>query len=200
MARICFPAFPYVHFSKLSNDDVSALYAFFMTRAPVVAAERSSTIPFPLNIRALQAGWKLLFFQPGRFVPDPKHSAEWNRGAYLAEGLSHCGACHTPRGSLGAERRDRAYTGARSDGWLAPALGQRNTGSVPWSREDLVAYLTTGASERHGDAAGPMRAVAHGLSRLPASDVAAIATYVAGDPAAEHPTTQRPGAAREIRP
>ena len=102
-----FPAFPYDHFTKLSDDDVKALYAYFMTRPPVRSPAKANTIPFPLNIRYLQAGWKLLFFRPGRYEPDAAKSAEWNRGAYLALGLSHCGACHTPRNLLGARKGRR---------------------------------------------------------------------------------------------
>jgi mono/diheme cytochrome c family protein len=86
-----------------------ALYAFFMTRAPVRAPAHKNGLPFPLNIRYLQAGWRLLFFRPGRFEPDASKSAEWNRGAYLAEGLSHCGVCQTPRNLLGAEEAGAAY-------------------------------------------------------------------------------------------
>jgi mono/diheme cytochrome c family protein len=80
-----FPAFPYDHFTKLSDDDVEALYAYFMTRPPVRASAPANTIPFPFNVRALQEGWKILFFRPGRFQPASDKSAEWNRGAYLAE-------------------------------------------------------------------------------------------------------------------
>jgi len=109
---LLFPAFPYDHFAKLSDDDVRALYAYFMTRTPVRSSAKTNTIPFPLNIRYLQEGWKLLFFRPGRFRPDAGKSAEWNRGAYLALGLSHCGACHTPRNMLGAEEAGEPYAGA----------------------------------------------------------------------------------------
>ena len=96
-----FPAFPYDHFTQLTDADVAALYAYFMTRPPVPSPARANDLPFPLNMRALQAGWKLLFFRPGRFEPVPGRDAEWNRGAYLVEGLSHCGACHTPRNAAG---------------------------------------------------------------------------------------------------
>jgi len=174
-----FPAFPYDHFTKLTDGDVAALYAYFMTRPPVRQDDSDNTVPFPLNIRLLQAGWKFLFFSPGRFHPEPAQSAIWNRGAYLAEGLSHCGACHTPRGKLGAEIKDRAYTGALIDGWIAPALDKTNPSPVPWTRAELVAYLGTGVSRYHGTAAGPMGAVPRGLSHLPAADIAAIATYFA---------------------
>lgn len=174
-----FPAFPYDHFSKLTDEDVAALYAYFMTRPPVVAAAKRNTVPFPLSVRMLQAGWKLLFFTPGRYRPDPAHDAQWNRGAYLAEGLSHCSACHTPRGALGAELKGRAYAGAPIDTWIAPPLDKTNPTPVPWTQDELVAYLGTGVSQYHGTAAGPMGEVARGLSHLPASDVAAIATYFA---------------------
>src|SRR5271165_1928367 len=123
---LLFPAFPYDHFTRLSDDDVRALYAYFMTRQPVRSPAQGNTIPFPLNIRYLQAGWRLLFFRAGRFEPDPSKSDEWNRGAYLAKGLSHCGACHTPRNTLGAEKSGDAYAGAVVDNWIAPPLTAAN--------------------------------------------------------------------------
>lgn len=174
-----FPAFPYDHFSKLTDGDIAALYAYLMTRPPIRAEARGNTVPFPLNIRMLQAGWKLLFFRLEPFRPDPARNAEWNRGAYLAEGLSHCGACHTPRNGLGAEKKSRAFAGASIDGWVAPPLDRTNPSPVPWSRDELAAYLASGISRFHGTAAGPMAAVPRGLSRLPASDIQAIATYFA---------------------
>lgn len=174
-----FPAFPYDHFNKLTDSDIAALYAYLMTQAPVRAPARGNTVPFPLNIRMLQAGWKLLFFRPAPFRPDAGKDAAWNRGAYLAEGLSHCGACHAPRNGLGAEKKDRAYVGAPIDGWIAPPLDRTNPSPVPWSRDELAAYLATGISRFHGTAAGPMAPVSRGLSRLPQSDIEAIATYFA---------------------
>jgi len=175
-----FPAFPYDHFSKLTDADVTALYAYIMTRPAVVAKEESTTIPFPLNIRALQAGWKLLFFRPERFVPDARQGAEWNRGAYLAEGLGQCGACHTPRGMLGTEQRAHAYAGGSIDGWAAPPLRKIGTRKSPWSHAEFVAYLSTGKSHHRGTAAGPMAAVSRSLAKLPPADIAAIATYFTG--------------------
>ena len=174
-----FPVFSYDHFTRLSDEDVRALYAYFMTRTPVHAPARPSGIPFPFNIRYLQAGWKLLFFRPGRFVPDDKKSAEWNRGAYLALGLSHCGACHTPRNLLGAEKPGDAYGGAVVDNWVAPPLTTANPAPAPWTREELYDYLRTGTSKLHGTAAGPMSPVVRGLGALPDSDIRAIATYFA---------------------
>src|SRR5216683_1226257 len=174
-----FPAFPYDHYTKLSDDDVRALYAYFMTRAPVRAPARTNELAFPLNIRYLQEGWKLLFFRSGRFEPDDGKTAEWNRGAYLADGLSHCGACHTPRNSLGAEKAGDAYAGATVDNWIAPPLTAANPAPVPWAQEELYSYLHNGVSVLHGTAAGPMSPVVHGLSALPEADVRAIAVYFA---------------------
>ena len=174
-----FPVFSYDHFTKLTDEDVRALYAYFMTRTPVHAPPRSSGIPIPFNIRYLQAGWKLLFFRPGRFEPEVDKSAEWNRGAYLAQGLSHCGACHSPRNLLGAEKRGNAYGGAVIDNWVAPSLTAANPAPAPWSREELYEYLHAGASTLHGTAAGPMFPVVQGLGALPDSDIRAIATYFA---------------------
>src|SRR5258708_6163053 len=165
-----FPAFPYDHFTKVSNDDVKALYAYMMTRPPVRAVAPANTFPFPLNIRLLQEGWKILFFRSGRYQPDASKSAEWNRGAYLAQGLSHCGACHTPRNLLGAEKTADAYAGATIDNWIAPALTDANPSPVPWTEDELFSYLRNGVAPLHGVTAGPMSPVVHaGLSAVPDS-------------------------------
>ena len=175
-----FPAFPFDHFTKLSDADISALYAFMMTRKPVQTVPAENTVPFPLNIRPLQAGWKLLFFHSGEFQPVADKSAEWNRGAYLAEGISHCGACHTPRNPLGAEETSKQYAGASIDGWIAPALTAANPSPVPLTEDEIYAYLRNGVSIYHGVAAGPMSPVVHdGLAKLPDSDIHALAVYLA---------------------
>jgi mono/diheme cytochrome c family protein len=174
-----FPAFPYDHFTKLSDADVSALYAFMMTRPAVNAPARRNRLPFPLNLRPLQAGWKLLFFRPGRFEPNPAKSAEWNRGAYLAQGVSHCGACHTPRNALGAEKRDATFAGAPIDNWLAPPLTAANPSPAPWDQAEMTSYLRAGVSRYHGTAAGPMAPVVNdGLTKVSDADIHAIAVYL----------------------
>lgn len=199
-----FPAFPYTHFTKLSDADVSALYAYFMTRPAVQAKAPSNTVPFPLNIRALQAGWKLLFFHPGRYAPDSAKSAEWNRGAYLVEGIGHCGACHTPRNALGAEKTGERFTGALIDGWIAPSLTASNASPAPWDDRELTAYLRSGVSRYHGTAVGPMAPVTRGLAALPDTDVKAMAVYLtdingaASRSAALAPALQRAAAANNI--
>jgi mono/diheme cytochrome c family protein len=194
-----FPAFPFDHFTKVSDDDVKAIYAYLMTRPLVRAPARASTIPFPLNIRAFQEGWKILFFRSGRFEPVAGKSAEWNRGAYLALGLSHCGACHTPRNLLGAEKAGDAYAGAVIDNWIAPPLTAANPAPVPWTQEELHSYLRNGMSVLHGTAAGPMSPVVHGLSALPESDIQALASYFADvDHAGDRLVSANPAVARAM--
>src|SRR6267154_3258451 len=149
-----YPTFPYDHFTNVADEDDHALYAYLMTREPVHAPARENQLPFPLDQRFVIAGWKLLFLRRGTYQPDTTKSAEWNRGAYLAEGLSHCGACHTPRNLLGAERSSQAYAGAEIDGWIAPPLTDANPAPSPWSQADLFSYLRSGSSTMHGTAAG----------------------------------------------
>src|SRR5262245_278425 len=173
-----YPAFPYDHFTRVADDDVHALYAFIMTREPIRAETPANALPFPLSQRALIAGWKLLFFKPGELKPDPTLSAELNRGAYLVEGLAHCGACHTPRNWLGAQQNDRYLGGGEIEGWHAPALNARSPAPVAWTRDQLFTYLRTGFVVPHGVAAGPMQAVANNLGQVAEQEVKAIAAYI----------------------
>jgi mono/diheme cytochrome c family protein len=185
-----FPAFPFDHFTKVRAEDVKALYAFLMTRAPVQSEPPANTLPFPYNIRALQAGWKLLFLKKGEFVDDPAKSAEWNRGAYLAEGLAHCSACHTPRNAAGAEKTNAAYAGATIEGWYAPAINAAPTSPVPWTQDEFFGYLRSGGTALHGSAAGSMSEVVHdSLAQLPDADVHALAAYFADVSGASNPAT-----------
>lgn len=174
-----FPALPYTHFAKLSDEDVHALYAFMSTIPAVPGTPPENTLPAPLSWRALQGGWKLLFFKGGEFSPNPDKTPEWNRGAYLVEGLGHCSACHSPRNGLGAEETgDRAYAGAFVDGWYAPSINAMQDAKLPWTAETLYAFLRHGASPLHGAATGSMSDVVHdGLADLPDADILAIATY-----------------------
>ena len=171
-----FPAFPYDHFTLLTDDDIGALYAYLMTVPPVIARARPNTVPFPIDIRALQAGWKMLYFKPEPFRPDPAKSEAWNRGAYLAEGLAHCGACHTPRNILGAESVGHPYFGAKieNDWWALPL--HITFSPQRWTEDELATFLR-GGTTIHGRAKGPMGPVIQALSALPESDIRAIATY-----------------------
>jgi mono/diheme cytochrome c family protein len=174
-----YPAFPYDHFTHLTDDDIHALYAFVMAREPVSSRPPENKLPFPFNIRPLLAGWKLLFLTTGPRAGDANQSAEWNRGAYLAEALGHCGACHTPRNVLGAERKSRAYAGGESEGWDAPALDANSPAPVKWTALQLYAYLSSGWQAQHGASAGPMAPVTDNLAGVPEKDVRAIAVYIA---------------------
>jgi mono/diheme cytochrome c family protein len=177
--RHLYPAFPYDHYTRVADDELRALYAFLMTRDPVHARPPENELVFPLNVRMLVAGWKLLFFDAVAFKPDPDRSAEWNRGAYLAEGLGHCGSCHTPRNFLGARKKQLHYAGGTVEGWQAPALNASSRTPVPWSVEALERYLTRGVSDVHEVSAGPMTRVVENLADAPAAEVRAIAVYVA---------------------
>jgi nicotinate dehydrogenase subunit B len=176
--RHLYPAFPYPHFAKTTDADLQALYAYLMAQAPVHAANRETALAFPFNLRPLMAGWNMLFHRPATLEADASRSAIWNRGAYLVESLGHCGACHSPRNALGAEKK--AYlAGGFAEGWEAPPLTALSAAPIPWSEGELFAYLRTGVSRFHGVAAGPMAPVVKELSSLPDSDIRAMANYLA---------------------
>lgn len=173
-----YPTFPYDHFTNVTDEDDRALYAYLMTRQGVRAPARANELSFPLNQRVVVAGWKLLFLRRGTYRPDNTQSAEWNRGAYLVEGLAHCGACHTPRNALGAERVSASFSGGDVDNWHAYAINARSPSPVPWDTEALFHYLRQGWDSDHGVARGPMAEVVGNLSSVPKSDVHAIAVYM----------------------
>ncbi|MGZ5876489.1 MAG: c-type cytochrome [Bradyrhizobium sp.] len=173
-----YPTFPYDHFTNVTDEDDRALYAFLMTRQPVHAPARANELSFPLNRRFVVAGWKLMFLRRATYQPDAAQSAEWNRGAYLVEGLAHCGACHTPRNALGAERTGAPFSGGDVDNWQAYAINARSPSPLPWETEALFSYLRQGWHPDHGVARGPMAEVVSNLSSVRESDVHAIATYM----------------------
>ena len=177
--RHLYPAFPYTHFARTSDADLQALYAYLMAQAPVSAIAPKNRLRFPFNLRPLMAGWNALFHRTGTFQPDPTRSESWNRGAYLVEGLGHCSACHSPRNPLGAEIASAYLGGGFAEGWEAPALTSLSLAPIPWSEDQLFAYLRTGESRFHGVAAGPMAPVVKGLAALPDQDIRAMAVYLA---------------------
>jgi nicotinate dehydrogenase subunit B len=186
-----YPAFPYTAFAKTGDDDLQALYAYFMSLPAVRSATPKTELKFPFGMRALMAGWNALFHDPAPYEPVATQSAEWNRGAYLVNGLGHCGGCHTPRNALGAERGGRAFlAGAIADGWEAPALTALSKAAVPWSADEFYRYLRQGHTQWHGTAGGPMAEVVRGLAAVPDADLRAMAAYLASftpvpsDPAA----------------
>jgi mono/diheme cytochrome c family protein len=178
--RHLYPTFPYDHFTNVTDADDQALYAYLMTRQPVHAPAHENQLSFPLDQRLVIAGWKLLFLRHGSYRPDNTQSAEWNRGAYLVEGLAHCGACHTPRNALGAERASAQFAGGDVENWHAYAINAQSPAPVPWDADALFGYLRDGWHPDHGVARGPMAQVVSNLSEVPQSDIRAIATYMAG--------------------
>ncbi|HET7886969.1 MAG TPA: cytochrome c [Bradyrhizobium sp.] len=176
--RHLYPTFPYDHFTNVSDEDDRALYAFLMTRAAVRASAPPNDLAFPFDQRFVVAGWKLLFLKGGTFKEDRSQSAEWNRGAYLVEGLAHCGACHTPRNALGAEKASASFSGGDVDNWHAYAINAQSPSPLPWTSEALFHYLRYGWDSDHGVARGPMAEVTANLSSVPESDVRAIAVYM----------------------
>ena len=180
--RHLFPAFPYDHFTLLTDHDIAALYAFFMTRPPVQARAPSNDLPFPLRFRPLLAGWKLLFFREGRYRGG-------DRGEYLAEGIGHCGACHTPRNVLGAEKPDQHFAGGDAEGWHADAINSASQAATPWNADAMELYLRNGWQAMHGVAHGPMAAVTDDLAGVPDGDLRAIASYVVAGMSSTAPLT-----------
>ena len=196
--RHLYPALPYPHFTRATDADIDALYAFLMTRQPVQATVPPNRLPFPLNVRTTLAGWNLLFLRPGAWTPDPAQSPEWNRGAYLVEAVGHCGACHTPHNALGAERDTQALGGGVAEGWSGHPLQAGSPAAQPWTVDELADYLATGLSAQHGAAAGPMLAVTRELSHVPIADVHAIAAYIASQmPRSTPQPTTREAAAED---
>lgn len=175
-----YPAFPYTAFTRTSDEDLKALYAYLMTQPAVHYQPPKTALNFPFNIRQGIVTWNWLYLTPGAMQPVASQSEEWNRGAYLTEGLGHCSACHSPRNFLFGEQAGSAHlTGGVAEGWAAPALTANNQLPLAWSQQDLLTFMQTGFSANHGVAAGPMAPVIkEGLSQLPAEDLQAIATYL----------------------
>ena len=175
-----YPAFPYTAYTRTTDDDLTALYAYLMSRPAIRHEVPTTRLAFPFNVRPLMAAWNGLYLTPGTITSDPARSAKWQRGQYLVDGLGHCGACHTSRNAAGAEREGAAYlAGAFVDGWEAPALTSLTRAPVPWTESAFYDYLRTGHSAEHGAAAGPMAPVVRELSAAPDADLRAMALYLA---------------------
>jgi mono/diheme cytochrome c family protein len=174
-----YPAFPYPYYTKVTRQDTDAIYDYLRTLAPVSNSVNRRTLPFPFNIRTAMLGWNALFFNPGLFVPDPKHSEEFNRGAYLVEGLGHCGACHTPMNAFGANKADRYLQGNEIENWIAPNItNDDQSGLGKWSVAEIVQYLQTGQA-RGSLAGGPMKdVIENSTSKMRDADLKAMAVYL----------------------
>jgi len=185
-----YPAMPYPSYAKLKDDDTKALYAYFMYGVnPVVRPNRATDIPWPLNMRWPLKFWNIFFLDKTPYQDKPGKGNAWNRGAYLVQGLGHCGSCHTPRGigfqEKALDESGSAYmSGALIDNWFASNLtGDSNTGLGRWSETDLTQFLTTGANQ-YASAFGSMTSVInHSTQWLTTDDQNAIARYLKSLPA-----------------
>jgi mono/diheme cytochrome c family protein len=190
-ANRLYPAFPYEHFTRITDGGLNALYAFMMTHDPMRAANVANVLRVPFGFRPLVAGRNLLFLRRGpQATADATRDADWDRGAYLAGSLGHCGSCHTPRNALGAEERGRALDGGDAEGWYAPALDGQSPSPLPWTADELSAYPRTGIAGDHAIASGPIQQVVASLAGAPVDDVHALATYVVSLLAAAQPLQQ----------
>jgi mono/diheme cytochrome c family protein len=175
-----YPAMPFASYTYMTDADALAIKAYLFSLAPVHATAPENTLTFPFNQRWAMNFWTALFNPDTRFEPDTSKSAEWNRGAYLAEALAHCGECHTPRNLAFALNNRKKFAGAVTAGWRAFNISSdKSTGVGAWSDDDLVSYLSTGHAIGHGTAAGPMgEAVDHSLSQLAPEDIHAVVAYL----------------------
>lgn len=184
-----YPAMPYTAYAKTTDEDIAAMYAYFMQGVQAVddAPAKQTDLPFPFNIRASLSVWNAMFHDATPYKADASQPPEWNRGAYLAQGLAHCTTCHTPRTALMAEDGKRSLGGADLGGWYAPNItSHASSGIGSWTEDELVAYMSGKPVPGKGPAAGPMaEAVDHSLKHLSAEDLKAIAVYVKSVPAVD---------------
>jgi mono/diheme cytochrome c family protein len=199
-----YPAMPYTYYARLTRDDALAIRAYLNTVAAVRNPVDANQLPFPFNVRSSLIGWDALFFTPGTFQPDPNKSAEWNRGAYLAEGLVHCGLCHTPKNVLGGDKNSASLRGYALQGWFAPDITNDSPrGLASWSVDDIAAYLKTGHNSTTAASGLMSEVVTRSTSQMTDADLKAIAVYLKDKPSQKDsqaadkpdPTTLKIGAA-----
>jgi mono/diheme cytochrome c family protein len=180
-----YPAMPFTSYTYMTDADALAIKAYLFSLPPVVAAAPANTLKFPFNQRWAMNFWSALFNPDSRFEPDGSQGGEWNRGAYLAEALAHCGECHTPRNLAFALNNRQKFAGAVTAGWRAFNISSdKSTGVGAWSVKDLASYLALGHATGHGTASGPMgEAVDHSFSLLTPEDIRAVVAYVRTVPA-----------------
>lgn len=178
-----YPAFPYPWYTKLTRQDVDAIKAFLDALPPVREENKPSGLPWPLSVREVMAGWNELFFQKGDYQADRGQSPEWNRGAYLVEGLGHCGACHTPKNLAGGLKTKQNLEGGYGENWYATSLtNDVRDGLGDWTLDDIVHYLRTGSNAKAA-ATGPMaEVIEHSTQHLTDADLRAIGVYLRSVP------------------
>jgi len=188
-----YPAFPYPWFRRVSREDDDAIFAYLATLPAVNYTPPKNDLVFPLNFRSFVGGWNLLFLDSHDFQSDAGQSAEWNRGAYLVNGLGHCGGCHTPKNSLGADKSKQELQGGKLDSWVAPDLtGNTRTGLGGWNVDDIAEFLSSGRNA-HAAAGGTMAdVISHSTSFMSDADRRAIAVYLKSQPASPSVASSAP--------
>jgi mono/diheme cytochrome c family protein len=194
--RLLYPAFPYPNTTKVRRADSDALFAYLRSLAPQGRANDAHALAFPYNLQPALAAWRLLYFKPGVYVPAPARGAAWNRGAYLVEGLGHCGACHSARNRLGASRAGLGGGLLATSGWYAPALtADGETGLGAWPDADLVQLLHGGVAPKRAVSGLMAEVVGQSLQYLSGPDLAAMVVYLKSLPAPARTSTPTPAAA-----
>ena len=176
---LLYPAMPYPYYTKVTERDALAIRAYLNTVQPVRNRVVSNQLPFPFDVREEMKVWNALYFKSGEFKPDAAKSAEWNRGAYLVEGLGHCGACHTPKTTLGGDDLKHAFQGYTLQGWFAPNITNDNErGLGGWSVADIVSYLKAGHNAVTAATGIMAEEISLSSSQMTDADLTAIATYL----------------------
>ena len=184
--QLLYPAMPYTTYSYMTDADALAIKAYLFSLPAVRAPAKEDRVAWPFNQRGLMAAWNLFYNPDARFRPNAAQTAEWNRGAYLAEAMGHCGECHTPRNPAYALDHRRKFAGALTAGWRAYNISaDKASGLGDWSDADLSTYLSTGHADGHGGSAGPMgEATDNSLTFLTPGDIHALVVYLRSVPAA----------------
>jgi mono/diheme cytochrome c family protein len=174
-----YPAFPYPWFRLASREDDDAILAFLKTTPAVRYTPPKNDLSFPLQFRFTVKGWNLLYFNSHDFKEDANQSPEWNRGAYLVNGLGHCGGCHTPKNALGADKSKQQFDGGTLDNWVAPDLtANKRTGLGTWSIDDVAEYLRNGRNAHAGAAGAMADVITYSTSLMNEADRHAMAVYL----------------------
>jgi mono/diheme cytochrome c family protein len=199
---LLYPAMPFAQYTKVTRADCDAIFAYLMSLPPVKQRNRPHELRFPFNKRELLVGWRALYFKEGEYVPDPAQTAQWNRGAYLVEGLGHCTMCHTAVNALGGSKESTEFEGGMipNQNWYAPSLTSNREGGLgDWSIKEISDLLQVGISDR-ATVYGPMAEVTYNsLQYMTDEDIAAMAVYLKSLPKrdAEPPP---PSSARLVQP
>ncbi len=200
--RLLYPAFPYTSYTRVTRADADAIWAWLQTLPPVEQPNRPHALRFPYDTQAALLAWRALYFKPGVFVADATKSEDWNRGAYLVQGLGHCSACHAPRNALGASSDPDALAGGLMpvQNWYAPSLtSPHEAGVADWAKDDIVALLRDGVSG-NATVVGPMAEVVFGSTQyLSAADLDAMAVYLQSLPVTQSVKAESTGVLDELR-